>query len=542
MHKDIIYIDIDDDITAIIGKIKSSKDKIVALVPPKRIGVLQSAVNLKLLARTAEHSHKHLVIITTNKALIALSAAAMIPIARTLQSKPELAEIEEPEVDENEDVIDGALLPVGDLVKTVDSTQPDDVDGVIETIDMDNEVSRIPNSSGKSKNIGSKVPDFSKFRKKLFIGSLLGVILIVFLVWATVFAPSARIIVTTKTVPASFSIALKLGGIAATDVTKNIIQTVSKQIKKDISVEFDATGQKDLGEKAIGTIKITRTSVSNNPLLVPVGTAFTSKGCTFMNSTAVTLAATQVAADGFTQDSAILNVASVDPGEGCNFSARSYQPGISGIDAQGSDMTGGTTRMATVVSQDDIQKAGEKLVAQSTDSVKSQLASQFVNGEIVIADSFAIDRAAAISVPALNEEAKGKAKLTSATTFTMTAIAKTELQIYLRQEITKQIQDTKNQRIYDDGIDKVELSCTTIDQCATVNVAYKKGESGKIGPNISPDYIKDLAKGKRYGDVQALISAIKGVSNVDIKFSYFWVTNIPDDLKKIEIEFKLENA
>ena len=47
MNKDIIYIDVEDDITAIIGKIKASKEKIVALVPPKRIGVLQSAVNLR---------------------------------------------------------------------------------------------------------------------------------------------------------------------------------------------------------------------------------------------------------------------------------------------------------------------------------------------------------------------------------------------------------------------------------------------------------------------------------------------------------------
>jgi len=49
MNKDVIYIDVEDDITAIIGKIKASSEKIVALVPPKRVGVLQSAVNLRLL-------------------------------------------------------------------------------------------------------------------------------------------------------------------------------------------------------------------------------------------------------------------------------------------------------------------------------------------------------------------------------------------------------------------------------------------------------------------------------------------------------------
>lgn len=61
MNKDVVYIDVEDDITAIIGKVKSSKEKIVALVPPKRISVLQSAVNLRLLQRAATQSSKRIV-------------------------------------------------------------------------------------------------------------------------------------------------------------------------------------------------------------------------------------------------------------------------------------------------------------------------------------------------------------------------------------------------------------------------------------------------------------------------------------------------
>lgn len=49
--KAVIYIDTEDDITAIIDRVKAAKSDIVALVPPKRTGVLQSVVNLKLLRR-----------------------------------------------------------------------------------------------------------------------------------------------------------------------------------------------------------------------------------------------------------------------------------------------------------------------------------------------------------------------------------------------------------------------------------------------------------------------------------------------------------
>ena len=87
MQKDVIYIDVEDDITAIIGKIKAAEHEIVALVPPKRTGAIQSAVNLKLVQRAAERADKHVVIISNNAALTALAGAAHIPVAKNLQSR-----------------------------------------------------------------------------------------------------------------------------------------------------------------------------------------------------------------------------------------------------------------------------------------------------------------------------------------------------------------------------------------------------------------------------------------------------------------------
>ena len=543
MNKDVIYIDVEDDITAIIGRIKASKEKIVALVPPKRIGVLQSAVNLKLLARSAEHSHKHLVIITSNKALIALSAVAMVPIAKNLHSKPELAEIEELDIDENEDIIDGSQLPVGELVRTVDSTRSkDDVEDIIDDIDIDIDIeSDVPRTfKGKSnlKNI-VKVPDFSRFRKKVFIGGVLGIIIIGFLVWAIGYAPAAKIIITTKTSSAPVSGTLKLTTTGTSDVNKGVIQTVSKQLKKDISVDFEATGQKDVGNKAIGTMELTRISISSLPLSIPTGTTFTSGDNVFESTEAATLAATQVGPDGPIQASVTVKVISTKPGDIYNISSRSYNPSVIGMYAYGSEMANGTTRMAKVVSPEDIQKASQALVDLPTDTYKQQLISQFTNGESVIKESFSVDRAAAISIPAVGAEVvTAKAKLTSSTTFSVQAIAKSEIGLYLKNELNKQIIDEKNQRIYNDGSDKIILSgYLKNDQGQTVNI----NATGQIGPKIDQEVVKEQSKGKHYGDIQALVGDIKGVNSVDVKFSYFWVNTVPNDLNKIEIEIKLQN-
>ena len=114
MNKDVIYIDIEDDITGIIGKVKASKEKIVALVPPKRVGVLQSAVNLKLLTKGAQSAGKRVVLITNEHSLITLAAGVKMPVAKNLQSKPEIPQLEALESDADE-IINGADLPVGEI-------------------------------------------------------------------------------------------------------------------------------------------------------------------------------------------------------------------------------------------------------------------------------------------------------------------------------------------------------------------------------------------------------------------------------------------
>ena len=63
MNKDVIYIEPEDDITSIIRKMNNSKNKLVALVPPKRIGVLRSAVNTRLIVKNAKQAGKTVVMV-----------------------------------------------------------------------------------------------------------------------------------------------------------------------------------------------------------------------------------------------------------------------------------------------------------------------------------------------------------------------------------------------------------------------------------------------------------------------------------------------
>lgn len=550
MHKDIIYIDTEDDITAIIGKIKKANEKIVALVPPKRTGVLQSAVNLRLLSRMAKKSGKELVIVTNNKALIALTAAAKIPVAKNLQSKPEIAEIAALDVDDGEDIIDGSNLPVGDLVKISNKQPSDDIAKDLGSIDIDDEGEKIvapltpgekrPAKIAKPKN-AIKIPNFGSFRKKLFIGIGAGVLFIIFLIWAIWFAPAARIIITAKTEAAPVSMTLNLGGATPTNVDKNTVQSVTKTIKKDVTVDFTATGSKTVGTKATGTITLVN-ATSSDPIPVPAGSVFSNGDLDFVTTSGITIPGVTVSGGHINSKSVTTNMSASDVGSDYNLPADTYSSHIAGVTASGSQTSGGESHQAIVVTAADVQKAKQSLVDQTNSDIKKQLTAQFKNGEKIITDSFKADFTDAVSTPAIDAEASGgKAKLTSpGTTFSMSAIAKSELQSFLRNAINKQMDGSKNQRIYDDGYKKVILSGYQASDSgsATVNVAT----TGQFGPNIDKEDIKNQVKGKNFGDAQALISNINHVDNVDIKFSYFWVTTIPNDNNKIKVDFQISNA
>jgi hypothetical protein len=547
MNKDIIYIDVEDDITAIIGKVKEAKEKIVALVPPKRVGVLQSAVNLRLLSRAAGQADKRLVVITNNSALTALAAAAKIPIAKNLQSKPEVPEITALDIDNGEDVIDGASLPIGEHARTAGGALGSAAVGEAIRVNAAEDSPRAtpptPGSVPAKPRVksGIRVPNFNSFRKKLVFGIGGGVLVIAFLIWAIFIAPRATVIITARTTDSSANAKVALDPAVATSFASNSLKTTIQQQKKDASLEFEATGSKEVGEKAKGQMTLNRTSVSSNPISVPAGTSFSYGNYTFVSTQAATLNGTTIGPGGIVQDSATVGVVATAVGDDYNLSARTYQSSVSGISAQGTDMSGGSKRQIKVVSNDDVQKASDQIAGQSSDDIKKQLVKQFDDTFIVLDQSFKIDRANPQVNPAVDQEvtAGTKPKITVSVTYSLSGVTKADVSKYLDDYFKKQLEGTNDQRVYDNGGGKA-----TFNDLSANGAGFGANlvATAKIGPKIDDNAIKESAKGKRYGDIQSSIESIQGVDNVDVKFFPFWVSAAPNDTNRISIEFNLNGT
>lgn len=545
MNKDVIYIDVDDDVTAIIGKIKKAKENVVALVPPKRAGTLQSAVNLRLLQRMAKNDKKQLVLVTNNHALVGLAASAEIPVAKNLQSKPELPEVTAVAVDNGDDIIDGSQIPVGEHAATVkvtdgtkvaDETRSDAIDTTDLNIDGEDvaldKKSKSATAVKKGKN-RPKIPNFNTFRKKLFLGIAGGVALIALLIWMFVFAPAATVIITASTTPVPVSSSVILGGTEATNYEKGIISSVSQQETSDETVQFDATGQRDVGNQAAGSVRLS-TVLLTALGTIPAGTELTStSGNTYTTDQAVTLTASN-AVSGVE-----VGMTAIAAGTAYNGATGSMSGAPSGVNATIVDSpTGGTTQVVKVVTADDVDRAMGQLIGESTDEQKAALKDQFTNGEIIVDSSFTVERGTAVSSPAVDQPAgDGKATLTVPTTYSIQAVPKADLNSYLNDYLKAKLDDPDNQKVYSTGVDDATLSNyrTQDDQnLATVNAV------GSVGPKIDEDQVKEQVKGKIYGEVQQSLESVEGIKEVDVQFSYFWVRTVPNNTDKITIQFKVD--
>ena len=540
MNKDVIYIDVEDDITNIVSKIKDSKARIVALVPPKRVGILQSAVNMRLLNRAAENAEKRIVLITGDQALSGLAAAARIPVAKTLQSRPEIAEIPAIDVDDGDDVIDGSEIPVGELADKATPKARNKADDAIDAAIAEDEKPSKPVKPAKSAGKGKpKVPDFNVFRKKLvLIGGGIA-LFIVFMVWAIWFAPHATVVITAKTTTSTVDKSVTLKQDGKVDAANNTIKSLRQEQKKDISVDFTPTGKKKVGEKASGTMHLVRTSVSSLTLTIPAGTSFSSGDYTFVSTEPASLSGTSIGPGGVIQSVATVKVQATQVGSEYNLSSRSYSSNVSGFSAAGTAMSGGSSREVTVVSADDVAKAKVKLDAQKDTSLQSAVKALFPSSSIVINESYQEARSNPTPSVAVDHEASGTVQLKTTVTASMQGIDRSDMKQFLEDTLKKEIGSKKNQKIYNDGSNEVKFAQYSERNNA---VQVRLTANAKIGPEIDEHKVKEQVKGRNYGDVQSSLESIEGVQDVDTKFSPFWVRTVPNNDKHISIEFKLDNG
>ena len=553
MNKDVIYIEPEDDITDIILKIENSKEKIVAIVPPKKAGVFRSVVNIKLIAKTGTTSEKTIVLVTVDPSIIKLAAAAKIPVAKNLQSAPEIPDVssnEEPDTTEKEELVEDE--PEEEEEKDVPEKEEETEEEEEEEKEEKPEKKPAKKASHKS---GNKFVNWLKDHKKLSIAAGIGCLcLILFLVWAFTIAPAANIVVAIKTDQKNFSENVTFtDNLSSENATDGVFYLEQKKIDMPQEVEFEATGKKNLGEKATGSVIIRHKFTTDGSYPIE---AMNVNGLKFIVTPSASLSwdGKKVSeCDNFEPDkigvdevmswvekngcvkTVKVNVVADEPGTKFNIEPSCNWVALSGVGGcSEAAMTGGTDNEITVVQQSDIIKAQNELTSTKEEEIKSKLYETIGDSYYVIDSSFEQATSATTSTPAADEEVKEGVKptLKMTTTASVYVIDKVKLEEF----IDKKANLEDGQKIY-------EIKDLYIENISQI----KNGSTNKlkaqyfVGPKITEGELFDKIRGRGLGDAQREIREIYGVSDVKIEPSYPWVMTIPNDSSKVGIVFEVKD-
>lgn len=555
MNKDVIYIEPEDDITDIITKIENSKSKIIALVPPKKASVFRSVVNIKLISKAAASAEKTVVLVTTDPPIIKLAAATKIPVAKNLQSAPSIPKLEDnderittEEVRESSDESEDKTTQEEEIDEGEDEDEPDILDKEEKAENLEKPAKEKKLAIKKSGN--KFISWFNDHRKKaIVLGTLLGVLIIV-LIWALLIAPAATLVVGIKTNVNNFSEAVSFTTkFEEEDADTGKFYLEEKKLETIKKVEFEATGQKNIGEKAKGDLVIYTYFKVSGSIQIKSGTKFSLDSLAFVANEDATLSW-----DGKNMDScgnssnpiAFINsgclvsgrikVIATEPGSKYNISANNTGWSTPANVAVYSDkaMSGGTDEIIKVVSKEDIEKAKTELEDSDQVENKEKLFSEVGDNMMIIEASFSQTTEDAISNPAVGEKVEPDVKptLTAKTTAKVYVIDETKV----KEFIAEKAKLGENQKIYEIKNPFIENFMKT-----------DGGFSGKLktsyttGPNVTENSVIETVKGKGLGQAQHDLRDINGIISVTINPSFPWVTSIPNDSNKITVILEIKD-
>jgi hypothetical protein len=551
--KDTVYIDADDEITAVIEKVVSTKNKVVAIVLPKRSTVFQSVVNLKLLKKAALSAKKNIVLITSDTSILAIAGSAGVHVAKTPTSKPEIpaavitkAATETVHVDDADDSSDNLkkAAVVGAGIATAATLSNSDSEEAIEldnTSPADKKEKNSKKSSTKKKKI-AKIPDFSSFTMKMWLGFGVVVILAVTWVFGFVIMPNATVTVNTDVSTTSINTTITAQvGESELNLEDNVIPAKRVQIEKIDSVTVPATGEKNIGQKAAGEVTLTNCIKDDEKKVIPAGTSFSKNNLRFVTSEQIILGpAVYVGSNCISADfpglgaQGTVGVIADNPGAEFNVSEGSFVSSISGIQAYGSDMTGGSSEIVKVISQEDVDKATQELAGASKNEALGELQKQLRDENDRPIDVTLIESTpAVVASPAIGAEAT-ETKVTMTVNYSLLGVKDDDLNQILEKEVKENLGDTPV-NIRDNGLEGVKF--TLSESSNEANTILTMETVATIGPEINEAEIKDSIIGKKRGDIEKQIEAIEGVRSVSVEYSPFWITTTPKSAKKINIIF-----
>lgn len=403
----ILFLELDDEITSAVGRLRGVSDPVVALVLPAGSRIASSRINFRLLAREAEQMGARLAIVSPEATARALAIAAGLPAyAAVREYQAATAEGGEAGAEP------GGAAPAGtDAEAGVPAPAGTDAEPPAPTIPPP----VVPEAAPSGRISELPVERVSRrFAVPAFRGrSVLVAVLVLALLGGGGTAgvyfvlPEAHVTVTPRVEafgPLVFEVTADPDA-TANDPGAGIVAAEWLETTVETQGTFRATGVKVTETKATGSVRFSNRDIGATQSIPGGSTVKTKSGVAFVTDKAVTVPKARVEQDPngdliLVPGTANVAVTAADAGTEGNVAAgtitvvpRGYNPNLLRV-TNPQPTTGGTHVEAKVVRQSDYDAAVARLSEELRGSFDEWLDSQAQDGEAVVQrDSAVLDPA-----------------------------------------------------------------------------------------------------------------------------------------------------
>ncbi|MDP1845845.1 MAG: hypothetical protein Q8L09_03790 [Candidatus Moranbacteria bacterium] len=648
-----IYIDIDEEITSVIDRMRKAEAGEVIIVAPKRALLLQSLVNLKLLKKEADRRKRRIMIVTQDKiGKKLIEKAGILAHGKVDDSMADNGETEEPAIKGKQLIKNQELIeniegeqeeePVGsdsyfdeplkteasreaaspgeglknsnidkiqfeipafekteniqsksakrdsarkvkDRGKPDKSVQMSDIvagskpkskrkeENIVEKKDEENyETEKTPLGSGQFYKKSGHDPHFENQTEKFFSGTsimketvsrrkagklnerrlkgkvgryfvffAIAIVVLGGLALAYYYFPKAKITLYLKSQVKSSSVDIEASlSAAGVKGEEGIAPAKLEQLEKEKKEEFNATGSKNGGGKAIGKVVIYNDFSADNQPLVSTTRLETADGKIFrITKSIIVPGMTKVGTE--TKSGAIeVDVVADKAGREYNIDPADFKiPGFKGgpkfdkfYARSAKAMTGGSTGETPLVSSQDISQAKEKIIAEAKEEAIRDLKQSLPAERKIFDDSVVVELESAAPSAAAGTE-------TDKFFYTVKVRAKT---ISFSEDDVKEIIRMKTDENREGTISfKTPLNYMLSEE--NLEKGYVKFEVKtdlETAGDIDLENFRKGVLGKNSDEIASFAKAYPAVLKADVSFWPFFTTRAPMNEKRVEIEIK----
>lgn len=361
-------------------------------------------------------------------------------------------------------------------------------------------------------HIGSLIRNAKGSRKRLLIGGIPLLIILLILIFyfflrTAVVTLDINIKETEKSEDVTFSESDE------TNASKNVINAQFLEAEEDGKLSTPATGKKETGDKAKGSVTIFNNNDTGKT--IPVGTVLTAsvKDLKFVTDKAVSVAsASGDIFSGTEPGKANVSVTAEKFGTDYNLPSNTKfsLEGTSSVAAKNDEaFSGGTKKNIKVVAKEDVDKLTKELQKQLETKAKEDILKKAPSDSVVLPNFISINFDKKTFSKKVDEEAD-EVSLTAVMTFQGISYKKSELVTYAKEKLKENIDA-------DMTIDEsdVEANASDIEKDEDKISAKVKIRAGLI-PKIEEEALAKEIAGKSLTDANDILSGIPEVRNVDI--------------------------